>query len=73
MGRNPAVYICPDTGRPFREGGHGRQPQVPAGKHPAPDRPGQIAAEDLSQRVMGDFSASFNAMVEHLAQDEINR
>jgi signal transduction histidine kinase len=36
---------------------------------------GQIAGGDLSQRVhfMGDFSASFNAMVEHLAEDEINR
>jgi len=36
---------------------------------------GQIAGGDLSQRVhfMGDFAASFNAMVEHLAEDEINR
>ena len=36
---------------------------------------GQIAGGDLSQRVhfMGDFSDSFNAMVEHLAEDESNR
>jgi len=35
----------------------------------------QIASGDLTQRVhfMGDFSASFNAMVEHLSDDEINR
>ncbi|MDO9034234.1 MAG: ATP-binding protein [Methanoregula sp.] len=36
---------------------------------------GQIAGGDLSQRVhfMGEFSDSFNAMVDHLADDEINR
>ena len=36
---------------------------------------GQIAGGDLSQRVhfMGDFSSSINAMVEHLAEDEISR
>jgi signal transduction histidine kinase len=36
---------------------------------------GQIAQGDLSQRVhfMGDFSDSFNAMVGHLAQNEIDR
>jgi signal transduction histidine kinase len=35
----------------------------------------QIARGDLCQRVhfMGDFSASFNAMVEHLAHNEIER
>jgi len=36
---------------------------------------GQIARGDLSQRIhfMGDFSDSFNAMVEHLSEDKINR
>jgi signal transduction histidine kinase len=36
---------------------------------------GQIAGGDLSQRVhfMGDFSDSFNTMVEHLAEDENDR
>ena len=36
---------------------------------------GQIAGGDLSQRVhfMGDFSDSFNAMVEHLIEEEGNR
>jgi len=36
---------------------------------------GQIAQGDFGQRVhfMGDFSASFNTMVEHLARDEIDR
>ena len=36
---------------------------------------GQIAGGDLSQRVhfMGEFSDSFNAMVEHLSDDNINR
>ena len=36
---------------------------------------GQIARGDFGQQVhfMGDFSASFNAMVKHLAQDEIDR
>jgi len=36
---------------------------------------GQIASGDLSQRVhfMGNFSDSFNAMVDHLAEEETNR
>ncbi|MDD1695153.1 MAG: ATP-binding protein [Methanoregula sp.] len=36
---------------------------------------GQIASGDLSQRVqfMGEFSDSFNAMVEHLIEEESNR
>ena len=36
---------------------------------------GQICGGDLSQRVhfMGEFSDSFNAMVDHLAEDAINR
>lgn len=36
---------------------------------------GQVVSGDLSQRLyfMGDFSASFNAMVEHLAEDETGR
>jgi signal transduction histidine kinase len=36
---------------------------------------GQIARGDLSQRIqfMGDFSDSFNAMIEHLSEEKINR
>jgi PAS domain S-box-containing protein len=36
---------------------------------------GQIAGGDLTQRVnfMGEFSESFNAMVEHLSEDKIHR